>query len=112
MYIHIGFYKWKNAYLHMFYNTEPFRVGSGHEVIEYPVSILFVGTDPHIFTEFVKQKLIKEYHTKKKSGEYLYYFKGMNKLEMIETIERLKKYFSIDENKYNQLRDEFVLGAI
>jgi hypothetical protein len=71
-----------------------------------------MGTDPHIFTEFVRRQFIKEYHIKKREKGYYYYYRGTSRLELLETIENLKKYFKINEDKFKKLKDNLVAAAI
>ena len=112
MHIHIGYYKWKGDYLHLFYSLDSFRFQQSDDVIEMPASLLFMGTDIKVLTEFVKNKLIGPYHHHKISKGYHYCYRGVNKMELIDSVEKLKIYFKINEDKFNKVKSKIVVDAI
>lgn len=115
MYTHIGEHKTSNGHIHLFYNLHRYVIsnpGIIEDSIELPASLLFMGTEPHIFTEFVKRKIVKEYHHKRKEKGYYYYYKGVGKLELIDTIEKLKEFFNISQQRFDELKTKLISEAI
>lgn len=112
MYNHIGCYHWEKGYIHLFYSLDKYETNIDGDIIRMPASIMFMGTEPKVFTEYVKKKIIKEFHEKKKNKGYYYYYKGVGQLELIDTLDKIKKQFNIKEDKLNQVKTKLIANAI